>query len=145
MRQTTLSPATDGDRGPFPTYGHYAWMMRNFLTNFVPSKATRIVLDVSKTPAFGFYDADNNEIPSPLDDADQRSMPMFLSSCRAVVNGPPFIAPFRKILRWVRAEGYNVEILVASDGENAETAIWQLHVVDSIAEFIRRDESANGK
>ena len=144
-RQTTLSPATDGDRGPFATHRHYAWMIRNLLSNIVPRDVDRIVLDISKTPAFCLYDSNDDTVSSKLDDADQRGMSMFLSACGAVINGHPLISPFRAFLRWINGEEYNIEILVVPDSENQEnetTMVWRLNLTDSVAEFNKLHESA---
>lgn len=137
MRQTTLSPATDGDRGPFPTYGHYAWMIRNLLSNLVPSGIDRVVLNISKTQGFCLYDNNGEVVNSKLDDVDQRATPMFLSACRAVINGHTLISPFRAFLRWINGEEYNIKLVVVPDSKSETTTVWRLDLSDSVAEFNR--------
>ena len=142
MRQTILSPTTDGDRGPFPTYGHYAWMIRNLLSNIIPNEVHRIVLDISKSPAFHLYDNNGETVNSKLDDVNHRGMPIFLSACRAVIKGHPLVSPFRALLRRINGEEYNVKLLVVPDSDRETTTFWRLDLSNSIAEFNKLDGTA---
>ena len=83
----------------------------------------------------------DNLVQTTLDEADQRGMPMYLSSCCAVIDGNSWIAPFRRMLRRTMRAEYKAEVEIIPNSSDASATIWQLHVTECTAVFYRIEDS----
>ena len=107
-------------------FGYRCFLIRNLLSRLIPSHATRVELETTRTPCFRLYVDDGNLIQSELDEMDQRVSPMFISACRVVIDGRFLFGLFRRVSRRIKNEGCIAEITAVPNEPKMELQLGRL-------------------